>query len=66
MDFGNAYLQHAHVDMAPRAGQLVVFPAWLAHQAMPYDGAKDRIILSFNASVHAAQRSDQIHGYSST
>jgi hypothetical protein len=45
---------------------LVVFPAWLAHQAMPYDGAKDRIILSFNASVHAAQRSDQIHGYSST
>lgn len=66
MDFGNAYLQHAHVDIAPLPGQLVVFPSWLAHQAMPYDGKQDRIILSFNASVHAAQGSDQLHGYSST
>ena len=66
MDFGNAYLQQAHVDIAPQPGQLVVFPSWLAHQAMPYDGQQDRIILSFNASVHAAQGSDQLHGYSST
>jgi len=54
------------VDIAPLPGQLVVFPSWLAHQAMPYDGKQDRIILSFNASVHAAQGSDQLHGYSST
>ena len=64
MDFGNAYLQSAHIDIAPQPGQLVVFPSWLPHQAMPYAGEADRIIVSFNASVHAASGSDQLHGYS--
>lgn len=64
MDFGNAYLQSAHLDIDPTPGQLVVFPSWLAHQAMPYDGVEDRIIVSFNASVHAAEGSDELHGYS--
>ena len=63
MDLGSAYLQQPHQDIAPRPGQLVVFPAWLAHQAMPYEGRQDRIIVSFNASVHAAQGSNQRHGY---
>jgi len=63
MDFGNAYLQNAHVDVAPIPGQLVVFPSWLAHQAMPYHGTLDRVIVSFNVSVHAASGSDQMHGY---
>jgi uncharacterized protein (TIGR02466 family) len=64
MDFGNAYLQAAHIDIAPQPGQLVVFPSWLPHQAMPYAGEMDRIIVSFNASVHAPMGSDQLHGYS--
>lgn len=64
MDFGNAYLQAAHLDVEPLPGQLVVFPSWLAHQAMPYDGESDRIIVSFNASVHAASGSDELRGYS--
>ena len=64
MDFGNAYLQSAHLDIEPLPGQLVVFPSWLPHQAMPYDGEADRIIVSFNASVHATTGSDQLHGYS--
>lgn len=64
MDFGNAYLQSAHLDMAPVPGQLVVFPSWLPHQAMPYHGEADRIIVSFNASVHAAAGNDQLHCYS--
>jgi uncharacterized protein (TIGR02466 family) len=64
MDFGNAYLQSAHLDVAPVPGQLVVFPSWLPHQAMPYDGQAERLIVSFNASVHAASGSDQLHGYS--
>ena len=63
VDLGNAYLQPPQVDVAPLPGQLVVFPAWLAHQALPYAGAADRIILSFNASVHAARGSDQLHAY---
>jgi len=64
MDFGNAYLQAAHLDVEPLPGQLVVFPSWLPHQAMPYDGETDRIIVSFNASVHAAGGSDELRGYS--
>lgn len=63
MDLGSAYLQQPHTDIAPRPGQLVVFPAWLPHQAMPYEGEQDRIIVSFNASVHAAQGSNQRHRY---
>lgn len=63
MDFGNAYLQSAHLDIAPLPGQLIVFPSWLPHQAMPYQGQADRIIVSFNASVHAASGSDQLHPY---
>jgi hypothetical protein len=63
MDFGNAYLQNAHLDIDPVPGQLVIFPSWLAHQAMPYHGQLDRVIVSFNVSVHAATGSDQLHAY---
>lgn len=63
MDLGAAYLQQAHTDIAPRPGQLVVFPAWLPHQAMPYEGERDRIIVSFNASIHAAPGSRVQPGY---
>jgi len=66
VDLGNAYLQPPHVDVAPVAGQLVIFPSWLAHQALPYDGRRERVIVSFNASVHAAGGSDRLHGYAAT
>ncbi len=64
VDLGNAYLQPPQVEVAPLPGQLVLFPSWLAHQALPYDGLLDRVILSFNASVHAARGSDRLQGYS--
>ena len=63
VDVANAYLQPPHQDIEPVPGQLVLFPSWLAHKAMPYVGEQDRIIISFNASVHASQ-GDQIHSYS--
>lgn len=66
VDLGNAYLQPPHVDVAPVPGQLVLFPSWLAHQALPYEGELDRVIVSFNASVHAAQGGDRLHGFSAT
>jgi hypothetical protein len=65
VDLGNAYLQPPSVDIEPVPGQLLLFPSWLAHQAMPYDGENERIIISFNASVHGAQ-GDQLHSYSAT
>ena len=52
-------------DIEPIPGQLVLFPSWLAHQALPYSGEKERVIISFNASVHGAQ-GDQLHSYSAT
>lgn len=64
VDLGTAYLQPPHVDVPPVPGQLVVFPSWLPHQALPYDGVQDRVIVSFNASVHAAAGSDRLHAYS--
>jgi uncharacterized protein (TIGR02466 family) len=63
VDLGNAYLQPPHLDLAPLPGQLLIFPSWLAHQALPYDGSSDRIVVSFNASVHATTGSDLRHGY---
>jgi hypothetical protein len=66
VDLGNAYLQPPQLDIAPRPGQLVIFPSWLAHQALPYDGQAERIIVSFNAGVHAARGSDRLHGFSAT
>lgn len=63
VDVGNAYLMPPHHDIEPLPGQLLLFPSWLAHQALPYGGEKERIIISFNASVHGAQ-GDQLHGYS--
>jgi hypothetical protein len=62
VDAGNAYLLPPHVEVEPLPGQLVVFPSWLAHQALPYDGTLDRIIVSFNASIHRAG-GDRPHGY---
>jgi hypothetical protein len=66
VDLGNAYLQPPHVDVVPVPGQLVIFPSWLPHQALPYDGRSERVIVSFNASVHAAGGSDRIHAYAAT
>jgi hypothetical protein len=63
VDLGNAYLQPPHVDVEPVAGQVVVFPSWLAHQAMPYEGRLDRIIISFNASIHAQSGGDRLHAF---
>ena len=62
LDIGNAYLLPPHVDVEPVPGQLVLFPAWLAHQALPYEGELDRVIVSFNASVHRAG-GDRLHAY---
>ena len=62
MDMGNAFMQQATLDISPQAGQLVVFPAFLPHKAMPYAGEKDRIIVSFNAQI-SAPGGDQIYRY---
>ena len=63
VDVGNAYLQQPHLDVEQVEGQLLVFPSWLMHQAMAYAGAADRVIISFNASIHG-EGGDQLYDYS--
>ncbi|MFZ4575158.1 MAG: putative 2OG-Fe(II) oxygenase [Phycisphaerales bacterium] len=50
-DYGNHYLGAGHVDVPPSPGTLVIFPAYLLHSGLPYSGAQDRVILSFNSSA---------------
>jgi uncharacterized protein (TIGR02466 family) len=54
IDAGNAYLMDSYWDVEPEPGLLVLFPSYLKHQAFPYDGERDRVVVSFNASVDAA------------
>jgi hypothetical protein len=63
MDSGNLYLQSTAFDSRPEEGVLCVFPSHLKHMAMPYEGEKDRIIVSFNAQVHGDQ-GDEVFNYS--
>jgi hypothetical protein len=63
VDLSNAYLQGSHFDVAPEEGKLVIFPAFLKHQAMPYEGRKDRMVLSFNIQVHG-ERGDRALDFS--
>ena len=65
MDMGNAFMQQATLDLTPSAGELVLFPAFLQHKAMPYAGSSDRIVVSFNAQIHAVG-GDKVFGYSAT
>lgn len=51
-DYGNLYLQDTHFDSYPENGKLVIFPPHLKHMPFPYNGEKDRVIVSFHAQVH--------------
>lgn len=53
IDAGNAYLMDSHWDAEPVPGLLVLFPSSLKHQAFPYSGQRDRVVISFNATVDA-------------
>lgn len=50
-DHGNYYLHDYTHDSYPEDGKLCVFPSHLKHMVFPYQGDKDRIIVSFNAIV---------------
>ena len=50
-EFGNLYLEDNSWDSYPEDGNIVVFPSYLKHMVFPYQGAQDRIIISFHAQV---------------
>jgi uncharacterized protein (TIGR02466 family) len=50
--FGKAGLSvGANETVRPKAGRLVMFPAWLLHQVRPYRGKAERISIAFNLSL---------------
>jgi len=50
--FGKAGLSvGANETVRPKAGRLVMFPAWLLHQVRPYGGNAERISIAFNLSL---------------
>jgi uncharacterized protein (TIGR02466 family) len=40
----------AGIPFTPKAGQLLIFPAWLEHRVARFDGTGDRISIAFNAT----------------
>lgn len=54
MDVGSMWLQDAHLDVVPQPGAVVVWPSFVLHQQLPYDGKRDRVVLAFNAVVQGA------------
>jgi len=37
--------------LRPKAGRMVLFPAWVLHQVRPYRGGRERISIAFNLCV---------------
>lgn len=54
-DFGNRYLDRSYLDPPAAEGMLLLFPSYLTHSALPYRGVKDRIVIAFNARIHATE-----------
>lgn len=51
-DAGTAYLGgHGVWDFTPVSGQVVIFPSYLKHSALPYFGDKDRVVIAFNSII---------------
>ncbi|WP_027859270.1 putative 2OG-Fe(II) oxygenase [Marinobacterium jannaschii] len=51
-DPGTAYLSNQGFwDFEPVEGQIVIFPSYLKHSALPYFGDKDRVVIAFNSVV---------------
>ena len=50
-DYGNLYLHDNSWDSYPEDGKLCIFPSHIKHMPFPYNGDKDRVIVSFHAQV---------------
>lgn len=51
-DPGTAYLgSQGFWDFSPIEGQVVIFPSYLKHSALPYFGQKDRVVIAFNCVI---------------
>ena len=47
------------VRIRPKAGRMVLFPAWLSHSVEPWDGSGTRISVAMNIRAGQGRRSTQ-------
>ena len=40
----------------PEAGMMLLFPSWLRHGVLPYEGTKERLTIAFNIRIHELTR----------
>lgn len=45
---GDGKPNQAQLVMRPKSGRIVMFPAWLSHGVMPYEGSGERISIAVN------------------
>jgi uncharacterized protein (TIGR02466 family) len=45
---GDGKPNQAQLVMRPKSGRIVMFPAWLSHGVMPYEGSGERISIAMN------------------
>ena len=50
-DIGLNWIQNDLIDFIPKNGQIVVFPGFLDHSAIPYYGKSDRYVIAVNARI---------------
>ena len=52
-DFGYHWWPSETIIIEPKNGKLVLFPGYLMHNATPYQGEKDRLVIAFNCQILA-------------
>ena len=50
-DFGGNYMRNDQMILNAEEGKLLVFPNYLYHGSHPFEGSKDRIVISANSKV---------------
>ena len=50
-DIGLNWIQNDLIDFIPKNGQIIVFPGFLDHSAIPYYGKSNRYVLAVNARI---------------
>ena len=51
-DPGAEWVGQPSHSFVPKEGQLLLFPGWIPHEATPYTGDKDRIVVSANCNFY--------------
>lgn len=55
-DLGNRYLGITSMDPPISDGMLLLFPSYLLHSGLAYEGEQDRIVISVNTRTYPTQR----------